>query len=202
VEDRWPDVNASLVPLNAYGSRAPLWWGTLGLIVVEGVFFALLIASYFFFRMRYVEWPPPDAGVPSVGLPIAGLCLMLVTCYPLYRIQREAPRQSPPWLARMLLLSGVMMAGSICIRYKEFSALHTSYWIHSYGSITWMLFFTHGVELMFSAGETFLLAYFCATENLDEKHRGDLQLNSIFYYFLVVSWVVILGVVQIGGRLL
>lgn len=200
--ERCADVDAAALPAGAFGSRSAGWWGALGLIVIEGVFFALLVAAYFFFRMRYAEWPPPDAGPPSMPLPIAGIALMLITCYPLWRIQREAPTQSAAWLTRMLLLSAVLMAGSSWIRYYEFGALHTSYWVHSYGSITWALLFAHGIELLLSAGETLLLAYYSATEELDTKHRADLELNSVFYYFVVASWILIAGVLLLGGRLL
>jgi cytochrome c oxidase subunit III len=200
--ERCPDIDAAALPAGAYGSRSPAWWGVMGLIIIEAVFFALLIACYFFFRMRYVEWPPPDAGPPSMLLPIVGVAIMLVTCYPLWRIEREAPTQSKAWLTRMLLLSAVLMAVSTWIRYYEFGSLHTGPWVHSYGSITWALLFAHGIELLLSTGETLLLAYYCATEELDMKHRADLELNSIFYYFVVASWVVIAGVLLLGGRLL
>src|SRR5205823_1564523 len=42
----------------AFGHRSLIWWGTLGLFVIEGTMFAIAIAAYFYLRMRNTTWPP------------------------------------------------------------------------------------------------------------------------------------------------
>src|SRR4051794_26572981 len=48
----------------AFGHHSPMWWGTLGMIAIEGTVFALTIATYFFLRSHSNTWPmtalPPD----------------------------------------------------------------------------------------------------------------------------------------------
>ena len=47
---RFPDVT--------FASRSITWWGTLGMMVIEGGVFALALASYFYLHSRSDTWPP------------------------------------------------------------------------------------------------------------------------------------------------
>src|SRR4030095_14782860 len=102
-----PMIDVSGLEVEAYGSRDTLWWGNMGLIIVESTSFALLIASYFFYRMRYTQWPPDDAGVPWLTFGLPNLILMVAICCPLSRVNKNAPNASQPWLTKMLALSAV-----------------------------------------------------------------------------------------------
>ena len=197
-----PMIDVSGLEVEAFGSRDTLWWGNMGLIIVESTSFALLIASYFFYRMRYTQWPPDDAGVPWLTFGLPNLILMLAICYPVRQIAKRAPTASQSFLSRMLAFSAALIAGSVVLRVFEFETLHTDYFEHSYGSITWALLFMHGIELAFAMGEAAVLAFYSATEELDRKHRADLQTFSAFWYFLVITWLAIFSVIYLGGRLL
>lgn len=197
-----PAIDVSGLEIEKFGPHDTLWWGNMGLIVVESVSFALLIASYFFYRMRYTQWPPDDAGVPWFTFGLPNLILIVAICFPMSRVNKNAPTASQPWLTKMLTFSAVLMAGTAVLRIFEFQTLHTSYSEHSYGSITWALLFMHGIELAFGMGETALLAVYSATNELDRKHRADIQTVSTFWNFLAITWVVIFAVVYLGGRVL
>ena len=130
----------------------------MALIIAEGTSFALLIVSYFYYRMRYTQWPPADAGVPWFNFSVPNLLLMVAICYPMWRISREAPHREHKWLAGMLGVTAVLILGTIVLRYFEFCTLQTDWIEHSYGPITWALLFFHAIELMFACGETAMLA--------------------------------------------
>jgi heme/copper-type cytochrome/quinol oxidase subunit 3 len=197
-----PAIDVSGLEIEEFGSRDTLWWGNMGLIVVESTSFALLIASYFFYRMRYTQWPPDDAGVPWLTFALPNLILVVAICYPLSRINAKAPHASRRWLTIMLGISAALMAVSLVLRVFEFQTLHTEYYEHSYGSITWALLFVHGVEVAFAMGEAVVLAIYAATNDVDRKHRADMQILATFWYFLAITWVVIFAVVYVAGRML
>ena len=52
-------------------ARAPMWWGNLLLIFIETMTMGLLVASYFYIRRNFWEWPPPRGmnGIDSNGSP-------------------------------------------------------------------------------------------------------------------------------------
>src|SRR4051812_3849452 len=57
-------ADLSELPTSAFGSKSPVWWGTLGFIALEGMGFALAIAMYFYLAATNPVWPlgapPPD----------------------------------------------------------------------------------------------------------------------------------------------
>jgi cytochrome c oxidase subunit 3 len=197
-----PVMDVAHLELEAYGKKDTLWWAIMGLIIAEGLGFALLIASYFYLRMRYTQWPPADAGLPWFNFSVANLLVILVTTYPMWRIHKEAPERSRFWLAGMLGISAGLMAISCVLRIFEFQTLQTGWMEHSYGSITWALLFMHAIHLFTSLGEAIMLGTYCATSELDRKHRADLQVNSVYWYFVVISWVVVFAVIYLAGRVL
>lgn len=50
-------------------SQSPLWWGQFMIVFIEGTMFAILIAAYFYTRLRMDVWPPPGDQFPSITLP-------------------------------------------------------------------------------------------------------------------------------------
>ena len=52
------------MPTFAFGTRSPMWWGTMGLVAIESTVFALTIMTYFYLRSHASVWPmsrfPPD----------------------------------------------------------------------------------------------------------------------------------------------
>jgi cytochrome c oxidase subunit 3 len=51
-------LDVSHLPGYVFGHGSLMWWGTLGIIVIEGTTFAMLIATYFYLRLRVTDWPP------------------------------------------------------------------------------------------------------------------------------------------------
>src|SRR3954466_6000142 len=57
-------LDVSRLPTYAYGQRSLMWWGTAGMVVIEGTLFAIALVAYFYLRGIAREWPlsapPPD----------------------------------------------------------------------------------------------------------------------------------------------
>jgi cytochrome c oxidase subunit III len=164
--------------------------------------FALLVATYFYLRMRFTQWPPNDAGLPDFTYALPNVLLMLAICYPMRRIDNEAPDRSPKWLSGMMGLCACLIAVSIVLRILEFRSVHTDYFESSYGSIVWALLFLHGMHLLTSFGEAAMLAVYCATHILDRKHRADLQVNAYYWYYVAALGVVNFATVWLAARVL
>src|SRR5207248_1070724 len=52
-------LDVSDLPESGWDSNDPVWWGNLLAILIETTTIALLIASYFYLRRNFDEWPPP-----------------------------------------------------------------------------------------------------------------------------------------------
>jgi heme/copper-type cytochrome/quinol oxidase subunit 3 len=195
-------MDLSGLPETAYGHRAPIWWGTIALIVIEGMAFAMTAAGYFYLRMGYREWPPPDAARPDWIASAVNVALLGIIAIPMRRIQRAAPHIGCERLLRLLLRCVALIAMSLVIRVFEFRGLNAMWHEHSYGSVVWALIFLHTFHLGIHLGETSLLALHVAKKGLDDHHRVDVAVNSVYWYFIVVSWLVLAGIIYFVGPLI
>src|SRR5436190_23459256 len=59
-------LDVSALPPGAFGSRALTFWGTLGIVIIEGTVFALAVAAYFYLVTRYPAWPPHGVAAPAL----------------------------------------------------------------------------------------------------------------------------------------
>jgi heme/copper-type cytochrome/quinol oxidase subunit 3 len=196
-------LDVSNLPDGAVGARAPLWWGILGLLSVEGAVFALGIASYFYLRMRYTSWPPTDAGPPDLTMPLINLAVILASWVPQNIVNKLALRDPDKRrIEKNLIIATVLGFAACVLRIWDFRALNCDWTEHSYGSIVWALVFLHTIHLFTSTIETALMATYVSRAELDPKHRLDLNVNSVYWGFVVISWVILFAVIWGAGRAL
>jgi heme/copper-type cytochrome/quinol oxidase subunit 3 len=196
-------LDVSHLPPHAYGSREPLWWGNLLLLVIEGTMFALALATYFYLRKNFAHWPPPPTPDPALFLPTINLVVILVSLAPAIRVHVLAVREGSQFQIQLALMMEIaFIIAVLTMRFFEFRDLYTYWDTNAYGSITWSLLGLHLLHLVASVCETTLLFVWTLTHRLDEKHRLDLSLLAIYWYFVVASWVVIYAVVFLGPRVM
>jgi cytochrome c oxidase subunit III len=71
-----PALDVSHLPAYAFGRHGLMWWGTLGLLTIEGTMFAVLIATYSYLRIYVPEW---HTRLSSTAPPIPW-CSLSVAC--------------------------------------------------------------------------------------------------------------------------
>ena len=47
------DIDARALPSYGYGASSLMWWGTVGVMAIEGTVFALAIMMYFYVRTSF-----------------------------------------------------------------------------------------------------------------------------------------------------
>jgi hypothetical protein len=58
------------------------------------------------------------------------------------------------------------------------------------------------MHLASSFGESAVLALYSFTHPLDRKHAVDLHVNAVYWYFIVISWLVLYSLLYAGPWLL
>jgi heme/copper-type cytochrome/quinol oxidase subunit 3 len=184
----------------AFGHRSILWWGTMGLIVIEGTAFALAIAMYFYIRLRNSTWPP---NVPPPGLFWGTLntAVLLASAVPNELAKKAAEKVD---LAKVRLWLIVCLAFGVAfnvIRVFEFMSLNCLWNTNAYGSIVWMLLGLHTVHIATDVVDTAVLAVLMFVGPIEEKRFVDVAENSMYWYFVVFTWLPIYGVLYWAPRL-
>ncbi len=198
-----PVLDASVLPDSAYGFRAPLWWGNLGLIVIEGMMFVLMVATYFYLRKNFSYWPPISFRPPA---PTYGTILVVVmlVCLGLqeYVRRRAIHAGSRGALLVASAVTVVLCLGLLFLRAKEFTALNVQWDSNAYGSTLWTILGLHTVHLLAETGETALLTWLVAVKDPDHNDRLDLECNAVYWYFVTLMWIPLYFLVYWGTRIL
>lgn len=113
-------------------------WAMLMLICTESMLFGGLIGSYFYLASQNAHWPPPGIEAPSVPLPLAITCVLLLSAIPMF-LAGKAARQGRPGLTGAFVLSAFLVqAGYLTVQivlfrhdYLKFTPVDGG----SYGSI-------------------------------------------------------------------
>lgn len=193
-------VDVSVLPSFAFGHRSILWWGTMGLIAIEGTAFALLIAAYVFLKWRVPDWPP---GVAPPGLLWSTLTtvILLASAVPNELTKRAAERLDLP-KTRLWIVVCVAFGVVFCVlRALEFTTLNVWWDTNAYGSIVWTLLAVHTAHILTDIVDTAVLALMLFTGPLDANRFVDVSENAFYWYFVVISWLPIYAVLYFAPRL-
>lgn len=194
-----PTIDVSGLPTFGFGPRDALWWGVVGLIAIESTVFALAAVTYFYLRGGEVEWPPPGAAMPY-GWGIANLVVLIASVYPMHRANREALNAALRPMRAWLFAATVLGFASLFLRAFELSGMTFRYNHHAYGSIVWTIFGLHTLHLLTSCAENLLFLVLLYRGPVEDKHRLDLRLNGLYWFFVVASWVPLFAILYGDGR--
>jgi len=192
-------LDVSGLPTFAFGTRSPMWWGTMGLVVIESTVFALTIMAYFYLRSHAPAWPidgpPPDLLWGGVNTAV-----LLASLWPNQMAKRAAERLDLNgvrlWLSVCMLFSLAFLA----VRVFEFTALNTRWDSDAYGSVVWMLLGLHTTHLVTDAWDSMVLTVLMFTGPHEGKRFVDVSENAGYWYFVVLSWLPIYAVIYWGAR--
>jgi cytochrome c oxidase subunit 3 len=193
------ELDVSLLPSFAFSHHSIMWWGTVGLMAVEGTVFALTVMSYFYLRSHASSWPmtalPPDLLWGTLNTAI-----MLASLVPNHFAKRAAERYDTAGVRVWLCISLVFAAAFLVVRGYEFAGLNVRWDSNAYGSIVWMLLGLHTTHLVTDFYDSAVLAVLFFTGPLEGKRYTDVSENAFYWYFVVYSWLPIYAVLYFGAR--
>jgi cytochrome c oxidase subunit I+III len=193
-------LDVSGLPSYAFGHRSLMWWGTFGLIAIEGTLFALAIGSYLYLRSQSDAWPigaPP----PQLLWGTVNTLILLASTWPNHKAKRAAEACDLVRTRRWLMTGLAFSVAFLVVRGFEFGALHTRWDSNAYGSIVWMLLGLHTVHLLTDTYDTAVLGVLLFTGPMEGQRFADVSENALYWYFVVFSWLPIYAVVYGVPRL-
>ncbi len=192
-------IDANALPSYGFSHRSLMWWGTLGIMAIEGTVFALAIATYFYVWTRTSPWPP-DVPPPRLTWGTLNLLILLASLWPNQWTKRAAERHD---LAATRVGTIVCLAFAIAfliVRGFEFGTLNVRWDSNAYGSAVWALLLLHTLHLLTDAFDTAVLGVLLFTGPLESKRFVDVDENAFYWYFVVGAYVPIYLVLYWGGR--
>jgi cytochrome c oxidase subunit III len=195
-------LDVSVLAPGAFGYRSLMWWGTFGLVFIEGMAFALAMGAYFYLKTRYPAWPPDNIAAPDLFWGTLNTVVLLASAIPNELAKRAGERVSlrgvRVWMVVCLLFGIAFNA----VRVMEFLRLNVMWNTDAYGSIVWMLLGLHTTHILTDVLDTGVLAALMFVGPIEERRFVDVAENSVYWYFVVLAWLPIYGVIYWAPRLL
>jgi len=189
-----PELDVSRLPTYAFGHRSLMWWGTMGLMIIEGTVFALTLAAYFYLRSHSAHWPM-NAAPPELLWGTANTALLLASLLPNHLAKRAGERQDLRAVRLWLIVCLAFGVAFIALRAFEFTSLNTRWDSQAYGSAVWMLMVMHTTHIVTDVFDTAVLTVLMFTGPLQGKRFVDISENALYWVFVVLSWLPIYAAV-------
>jgi cytochrome c oxidase subunit III len=196
-----PALDVSHLPAYAFGPRGLMWWGTMGLLTIEGTMFAILIATYFYLRIYVPEWPP-HSPPPDLFYGTANTLVLLISVVPNQWVKGAAERQDLRGVRISLLICPAFSAAFLTLRAFEFLTLNCHWDTNAYGSIVWAIMGFHTFHLFTDALDSAVLTGLMFTRRIEGARFVDVSENAVYWYFVVGAWLPLYAVVYFAPRLL
>jgi cytochrome c oxidase subunit III len=196
-----PPLDVAPLPSYAFGHRSLMWWGTLGLMAIEGTVFALAVVTYLYLRTRSETWPP---GVPPPDLRwgVVNTLILVASVVPNHWTKRAAEAHDLRKVRLGIIACLAFAVAFLGVRALEFATLNCRWDTNAYASAVWMLLALHTTHLLTDAVDTAVLGVLMFTGPIEGRRFVDVSENALYWYFVVVSWLPIAAIIYIAPRAL
>jgi heme/copper-type cytochrome/quinol oxidase subunit 3 len=187
------------LPSYGFSHRSLMWWGTAGMMAIEGMAFAFMIVIYFYLRSLSDTWPaagdPPDLLWGTLNA-----VLIVLSAVPNTYVDKAAIQHDLRKVRIGLVILGVIGIALMIVRALEFTTLNVRWDDSAYGSVVWVLLGLHTFNLITDYIDSLVLTALMFKSPLEGKRFVDVAENAGYWDFVVVSWLPIYAVVYWGAR--
>lgn len=179
--------------------RSFSWYGMVFFLASEAVFFANLIASYLYLRVRAGAWPPTADHVtrPEPTLVLINTLILLSSSFPMHFAARSISKGDKRGLTIGLGLTALL--GSVFLGIQAYEYIHNAFGPSTgvFGSTFYALTGFHGAHVTF--GVIFLLICFLRSVRGDFSQPKHFAVNAVemYWHFVDAVWIVLFLLVYI-----
>lgn len=171
------------------GRQAPVWWGILGLILIEASVVAGFIVSYFYLRLMSEAWPPSGLDAPPLLLPTLSMLLLLASSGTMWwgsvAIAQARYRQFV-WA----MFTSVALACTVLVaRWHQFQQLDVRWDEHVYGSVVWTLMGFHFIHVVSAAMGTTVVGILGIERYFTPRQQIGVIVDTMYWNFVAVVWI-------------
>ena len=178
------------LPTHKFGPSSLTWWGIIGFMVIEGGFFMLTFAAYFFLMGHEQGWPPEGRQAPDLLAGTLFTIVMLLSEIPNTLVKKAARAGDVPSIRLLLPVMVAIGAVLLVIRGFEFNSLNCRWTDDAYSSIIWALLFLHTTHLLTDWGDTVVLGALMFTPVSYEGRRWvDVDENALYWRYVWLLWI-------------
>jgi cytochrome c oxidase subunit III len=183
------------------GASSPLFWGFLGMIVIETMVIGAFVSAYFYLAAHNPEWPPAGTKPPELLLPTINTVILLSSSVALHWADKRAAAGEPRKLAWGLLLAAALAAVFLVLKAVEYSDKPYRWDTHAYGSVVWTIVGFHSAHVFSLLLKTIVVDVFAFRGFYTKRRRLGVTVNGIYWHFVVLVWIPLYVVLYLVPRL-
>jgi cytochrome c oxidase subunit I+III len=172
----------------------------MGIVVIEGMTFALLVVAYLYLKGRTPHWPSGHFP-PALVWGTVNTSLMLVSAVPNHLAKKGAERLDLRALRLWLTVALMIAVAFMGVRVLEFQSLNVWWDENAYGSIVWALIGLHSFHILTDILDSVVLLAVLFIGPLRESHFVDASDNAMYWNFVVVTWLPIYVLIYLAPRI-
>lgn len=184
-----PALDVSKLPYHVFGSQAHSYWGTIGMMLSEGMTIAISLAAYLYLRKNFDTWPPKPIENPNILIPTIAVLFLVGSNYIGYRLDKAARARDLGGTKLWMYLLAAAGFVALVLRYWEFQSLNVRWDSNAYGSIAWGVLGFHTSLLLTDVVETMGFAGILFARRTQEKHFGHASENAMYWTFTTLSQI-------------
>lgn len=193
-------LDVANLPSYGFSHRSLMWWGTAGMIAIEGTAFAFMVVIYFYFRALDPGWPRGGGNAPDLLWGSINAFLVVVSAIPNTFAEKAAMNRDLAKVRIGLLGLSILSISMLPVRWMEFTRLNVGLDESAYGSTVWTLLGLHTFNLVTDVLDTLVLTVLMYKGPLEGKRFVDIAENSGYWDFIVLTWLPIYAVVYWAPR--
>lgn len=195
-------IDVRHLPNLVAGSRAPLWWGMVMLLVIESAVVGTLITTYFYLRITHPEWPPAGVDPPKLLLPTVNTLILLASSVPMYLADRGITHGRTRQLFWGMIGSIVLGVTFLFLKVIEYSGVPYRWDDHAYGSIVWLMIGFHSAHVASVILKSVVVAVLAWRGYFNAERLLGVQVNGLYWHFVVAIWLPLYAVLYWAPRVL
>jgi Heme/copper-type cytochrome/quinol oxidase, subunit 3 len=141
-------------------------------------------------RTRSTEWPPGHFP-PALRYGVVNAIIFLVSIVPAWWVRRRAPEGDRRAVTNGLLVLSLCALAATAVRVFEFTTLNCRWSDDAYSSTVWVLIGMHSGHLVTELIETLCLLTISFTPKMEGTRLADAAINSDYWYFVVVTGLLV-----------
>lgn len=195
-------IPAEALPVHLSGTQAPLWWAFVLMLCIESVVFGGLISSYFYLKQASIAWPPSELDYPELLLPTLNTLVLIASSAAMYYGDRGLKQGSQTRLRIGQTTAVALGIAFLVIKYIEYSDLPYDWSTHAYGSMVWTMSGFHAAHVIGVVLKGLVVDALAWRGHFTPQRRLGVQVNGLYWHFVVAVWIPLYFTIYLSPRLL
>lgn len=196
-----PVLDVSGLSVYCNWTRAPLWWGFMGMIAIETAVFSSFMASYLYLKAHNPMWPPMPHAPPELLLPTINTLILVASSFVVHWGDRGIKEGDQRRLKIAMLIAIAMGITFLVLKYVEYSDKTYRWDSNAYGSIVWTIIGFHSAHVAAVVLKAAVIDVLAWRGYFSQHRRLGAEVNGIYWHFVVIIWLPLYFLLYITPRL-